>query len=126
MKYTESLKIAKAFLTQIEIIAQINNINTDNFVVSTYTNGREQGYSIFAAPQLNPEEPITKKYRPRRVTFTKSRHANQITIYSAPDEDFDANNIPSDTIYRLQQLYEYTEIAKAAAQIIKYLSFQNK
>lgn len=126
MKYSEPLKIAKALLQQIEILCTLNNINTNNFVVSTYTNGREQGFSIFSTQQISPEEPITKSYKPRRVSFTKDRISNNITIYSGLDIDFDANNIPSDTIYRHQQSYEYSDINSAAISIIKFLSFKNK
>jgi hypothetical protein len=103
-----SLQVANKVLKLITVPKKV----ADVCHVESYSNCREQGYSIIGYP--NSSKGI-------RVSFSECRNSDQIVVYTGSYLEFQiAGNIPSDKIWGGADYFHTPE--EAARFIEKYLS----
>lgn len=113
MKKSVSLQVASIVLGVVELyvahsIASIN-CPTDKIYVETYSNCREQGYSI------------VNHHNARQVSFSQNRNTDNIVVYFGAPSDFLEHNIPSEEIYTKAKYFKYEEYSKAGSFVLDFL-----
>ena len=114
IKFTNNLDVASKVLTALNQI--IPKSLEENCTVETYSNCREQGYSIFC---------VRSDKISIRVSFSEYRNTDDIVVYFGKMIDFDFSNIPSETIYQNAKFFSYNKVVDAADFICEFLQGEN-
>lgn len=108
--FTNSLKIAKQVLTQVN--KKMSKEVAKTCSVESYSNGREQGFSIvqYCNPAL-------------KVSFSENRNSDDIVVYAGEDREFDmGGNIASEKLYKESKYFRYDKVDDAAQFIVDFFT----
>jgi hypothetical protein len=105
-------KLADSVLKEFKKLARISE-STREMDIYSYTNGREQGYTLNESFGNNQ----------RKVAFAEYRKSDDIVVYFGQRTDFERNtNIPSEAVYESMKLFDYNKPDQAAEFIFDYLT----
>ena len=114
LQKSDSLEVAEAIVKELSKFEYSNTV-----VVESYSNGKEQGFSIYN----------NSTSFPRRVSFALHyHHQNCVVIYQGLKTDFDnqtnapKNNSNAELSHRLFQLEKFADNKKVIAYIAKYIA----
>ena len=107
IRTTNSLLVAQAVMSLVNLSLPDNGLVESNFWVESYSNGREQGLAI-------------SHISGHQIAFAENRNSDSIVVYVGMHFSMQGN-VPTKDAYEARTLFTYNKHLKAAEFIVQQM-----